>query len=122
MMLSQDHPVDSHGWRDCEDTAPCGDEKQARRTALLGGALVALSSLAASPLIRQWLAHVLANICVIGGILAAPLVSVVAWIGLLLPSRAPLHQLAPTLVAGSLIWFALAIAGAHVCRFERRSD
>lgn len=79
-------------------------------------------ALAGNPLVRQGVLHVLLNVCVLGGIFAAPLVSVVAWIGLLLPSHAALHQLAPTLVCGSLIWFSLAIAGAHAFRGDRTRD
>jgi hypothetical protein len=62
---------------------------------------------------RQWFveAHIL--VCVVGGFLAAPVVSLVAWVGILLPPRIFLHQLAPTLFAIALVWVALGLISAH---------
>jgi hypothetical protein len=123
MLFFKEQPADSQGWRNRPDTTPqSGDDRQPTHVVLLWSMILALLTLLGSALTRQWLAHLLANICVLGGIVAAPLVSVVAWVGLLLPARALLHQMAPMLVAGSLIWFAMAIAGAHAFRLDRRDD
>jgi hypothetical protein len=135
MMLSQDRPTNSHEWHDPDHSSPRrriagrgaegaiqGAEQRLQRDLLLAGVLATLVALAGNMLVRQWLVHAILNICVLGGIFAAPLVSVLAWIGLLLPPHAPLHQLAPTLVCGSLIWFSLAIAGAHAFRRDPSND
>jgi hypothetical protein len=82
--------------------------------------LAALLLVAASPVARHWIGVVVSNVCILGGIVAAPLVSMVAWIGLALPTHALLHQIAPVLVATSLVWFFLAIVGAHALRLDQR--
>ncbi|HKW23824.1 MAG TPA: hypothetical protein VJO13_20770, partial [Ktedonobacterales bacterium] len=64
----------------------------------------------------QWVLTALSNIAIIGGILAAPVISLVAWIGVTLPSHAPLHQAAPTLFIGALLWMAMGIVSAHARR------
>ncbi len=66
------------------------------------------------------MAHSLANVCVLGGVVGAPCISILAWVGMALPTKAPLHQAAPTLMTGALIWLALAIVGAHAFRLDRR--
>ena len=70
-------------------------------------------SLLANPAYRHWVLSALSNIAIIGGILAAPVISLVAWIGVTLPSHAPLHQAAPTLFIGALLWMAMGIVSAH---------
>lgn len=88
-------------------------KQQRGRITLLHSILAALIVLAASPMARHWLPVIVANVCILGGIVAAPVMSVVAWIGLVLPTHALLHQIAPVLVAASLVWFGMAIVGAH---------
>jgi len=78
--------------------------------------LMVMISLLANPAYRQWTLTALSNIAIIGGILAAPLISVVAWIGVALPTHAPLHQAAPTLFIGALLWMAMGIVSAHARR------
>ena len=85
---------------------------------LLEATLASLLMLAASPLARHWLGEFVSTICILGGIVAAPVVSMVAWIGLVLPTHALLHQMAPVLVATSLVWFFVAIVGAHALRLD----
>jgi hypothetical protein len=87
---------------------------------LLDALLAALLLLGASPLARHWIGVIVSNVCILGGIVAAPVVSMVAWVGLALPTHALLHQIAPALVATSLIWFFLAIVGAHALRLDQR--
>jgi len=38
---------------------------------------------------------------------------------MVMPTKAPLHQAAPTLMTGALIWLVLAIIGAHAFRLGR---
>jgi hypothetical protein len=68
----------------------------------------------ASEALRHWLGMTLANVCIVGGVLAAPLVSLAGWIGMALPAHAPLHVASPMLFTSALIWLALAIIGAHL--------
>lgn len=79
-------------------------------------ALVITVGLLASLTTRQWLATAFATVAIVGGILAAPVMSVVAWIGVTLPDHAPLHQAAPTLFIGALLWMAMAFVSAHARR------
>ena len=89
-------------------------------SALLILLMVALSLLA-NPTYRHWLLAALANIAIIGGILAAPIISLVAWIGVTLPAHTGLHQAAPTLFIGAMLWMAMGFVSAHARR-ERHSD
>jgi cobalamin biosynthesis protein CobD/CbiB len=61
---------------------------------------------------------------ILGGVVCTPLISVVAWVGMVLPERTTLHQLAPILMTSALVWLALAIMLAHACRpaRERRTS
>lgn len=83
--------------------------------------LVITFGLLASPTTRQWLSTAFATVAIVGGILAAPIISVVAWIGVTLPDHAPLHQAAPTLFIGAMLWMAMAFVSAHARR-ENRAD
>ncbi len=78
--------------------------------------LVVLLIVLASPASRHWFSTSFANIAIVGGIIAAPIISVVAWIGVALPVHAPLHQAAPTLFIGALLWMAMAFVSAHARR------
>ncbi|HEV8193921.1 MAG TPA: hypothetical protein VGP82_20925 [Ktedonobacterales bacterium] len=80
---------------------------------VLTALLAAVSSLMLNPTWRQWTGHLLANVFIVGGIVAAPLVSVVGWIGVALPPRTALHEVAPTLFTSALIWLLVAIVAAH---------
>jgi hypothetical protein len=88
--------------------------------ALTWNAMAALLTAATGSMTRQMLAHTLANVCILGGIVGAPVISVLAWIGMVLSDTSPLHQAAPALMTGALIWLALAIIGAHAFRLDRR--
>jgi hypothetical protein len=81
-------------------------------------ALVVVISLLANATARHWISTSFANVAIIGGILAAPVISLVAWVGVILPVRAPLHQAAPTLFIGALLWMAMGIVSAHTRRHE----
>src|SRR5262245_11489814 len=75
--------------------------------------VAAVSSLTLNPTWRHWTGHLLANVFILGGIVAAPLVSLVGWIGVAQPPRTALHEVAPTLFASALIWLLVAIVAAH---------
>lgn len=66
-----------------------------------------------NPAWRHWAGHLLANVFILGGIVAAPIVSVLGWIGVALPAHTGLHEVAPTLFIGALIWLVVAIVAAH---------
>jgi hypothetical protein len=93
---------------------------QRSQQALTWSAMGALVTAVTGLMTRQMLARTLANVCILGGIVGAPFISMLAWIGMVLPTTAPLHQAAPTLMTGALIWLALAIIGAHAFRLDRR--
>jgi hypothetical protein len=122
MMLFQDRKLFLQGWR--QATLPSMSELR-RRTAHLGRAsavgiwqvtlasLTVATGLLTSETFRHWLGLVLANVCIVGGVIAAPIVSLLAWVGMALPERAPLHMAAPVLFTVALIWLSIAIIGAH---------
>jgi hypothetical protein len=80
---------------------------------VLTALLAVVSSLMLNPGWRHWAGHLLTNVFILGGIVAAPLVSVLGWIGVALPPRSVLHEVAPTLFVGALIWLLVAIVAAH---------
>ncbi|MBF6591952.1 MAG: hypothetical protein IVW57_15695 [Ktedonobacterales bacterium] len=88
-------------------------ERVSARWQQLVAALTVTAGMITSATSRHWLAIALANICIVGGILAAPLISLMGWIGLALPARAPLHTLTPVLFMTAIIWLSLAIVIAH---------
>jgi hypothetical protein len=63
---------------------------------------------------RVWLAEWSAIVCVVGGFLAAPLLSLLAFVGLMLPSKTALHRTAETLFIISIVWLSLALVSAHI--------
>jgi hypothetical protein len=126
MKLFKDRIADPQGSRRgnrahaLSASATRADDEQRTRSAAIWATVASILTLLAGPLMRHWLLASLANITVLGGILAAPVVSVVAWVGMVLPTRALLHQMAPGLMTAALVWLALAIIGAHAFRLERR--
>jgi hypothetical protein len=122
MMLTQDHKFDLQGWLTrLNRTARAVRRKATRngRTWLFSGRHVATAALAVvaglmlHPGLRQWAGHVLANVFILGGIVAAPVISIVGWIGTALPPRTALHEASSALFLGALIWLVLAIVAAH---------
>lgn len=86
-------------------------------TALRGVAFARLAlaaPLLAAPQARHWLAETGATLCVAGGFIAAPVLTLAAWIGLALPPRVLLHQASTALFVIAIIWMAAALIGAHL--------
>lgn len=63
---------------------------------------------------RHWVVEAFTTVCVLGGILAAPVLSLAAWVGMFLPEHMPLHQWSTLLFGVSLVWLCAALVGAHV--------
>jgi hypothetical protein len=78
--------------------------------ALVGILLVLLSSGAA----RHWIAESAATVCVLGGFIAAPILTITAWIGMIAPNLLLLHRVSTLLFLIALIWLALAFISAHL--------
>lgn len=78
------------------------------------GTVTLAAAMLARESVRHWLGVVLANLCIVGGVVAAPLVSLLGWVGMAMPTHSLLHAAAPVLFMAALIWLGLAIVGAHV--------
>jgi hypothetical protein len=63
---------------------------------------------------RHWLVEAIATICVLGGFMLAPVLTLAAWVGMVLPAYMPLHQISTTLFAVALVWIGAALVGAHM--------
>ena len=59
----------------------------------LVGVMITLLALSRDS-VRHSFGMALANVCIVGGVIAAPIVSLVGWIGMALPARTPLHAAA----------------------------
>lgn len=96
-----------------------GQEREGRAQA--GGGLTLPAMLIAPLLVplasqatRHWLVEAGATLCVAGGFIAAPFLTVTAWIGLALPRRVLLHQASTALFLIAILWMAAALIGAHL--------
>ncbi|MGO8946609.1 MAG: hypothetical protein ACLQUY_02875 [Ktedonobacterales bacterium] len=78
--------------------------------ALMGIFLVFLSSGVA----RHWIGESAATVCVVGGFIAAPILTITAWIGMAVPNLLLLHRMSTPLFLVAVIWLALALIGAHL--------
>ena len=121
-LLSRERSAGARQWRVRQTHTVGGIAHSARQVGMratwaLGPLLLAL----ANPHFRHWLAQAVGSACVIGGFFAAPLLTLVAWLGLMLPERVALHQASTTLFAVALIWLVVAVLSAHV-QAHRRQD
>jgi hypothetical protein len=109
------HGAETIGWRDHRkslDTSSDGIIRQlTHRAALILAPCIALL---ASPQVRHWLVEATANLLVLGGFIAAPILTVIAWVGLMLPAHLPLHRLSSTLFIVALVWVAGGLLIAHM--------
>jgi len=85
--------------------------------ALAGIMLVFLSSEEA----RHWIAESAATICVVGGFIAAPILTIAAWIGMMAPNVLLLHRISTPLFLAAIIWLALAFMSAHLHHSRQRT-
>ena len=76
----------------------------------------------ASAATRHWLIEAGATLCVAGGFIAAPFLTLAAWIGLALPQRMVLHQASTALFVIAILWMAAALIGAHLHHNRRRAQ
>jgi hypothetical protein len=63
---------------------------------------------------RHWIVEAAATICVVGGFVAAPVLTITAWVGMITPKVLPLHHLSTLLFLVAIIWLAVAFIGAHL--------
>jgi hypothetical protein len=63
---------------------------------------------------RHWMVEAITTVCVLGGFILAPVLTLAAWVGVVLPEYMPLHQLSTTLFVVALVWLGAALIGAHV--------
>jgi xanthosine utilization system XapX-like protein len=63
--------------------------------------------------LRHWIIEVVTAACVLGGMIAAPVLALIGWVGLILPEQVPLHRASTTLFAVAVVWVAAALIGAH---------
>lgn len=113
-MLNQPMTSSSH-WRIPKPDTARQDARVTVLTAVKRQALdVALPQLGAqSRVAARSLWRALVAGLLIGGVVAAPVLVVVALVGLLAPLPRAFHQVAPELILASLLWLGLAIFGAH---------
>lgn len=91
------------------------DISRARRLLAQCSSSALVTALAGSTT-RKIVAHHAATVGILGGIICTPVISGAAWVGMVLPAQAALHQMAPALMTTALVWLALAIILAHACR------
>ena len=96
----------------------CGARKvgeQGRRLLVaLPVAILPVFTLLLSSQARHWVAEAITTVCVLGGFILAPVLTLTAWVGMVLPERMPLHRISTLLFAVALIWIGAALVGAHV--------
>jgi len=114
MLLNQPVTSSSH-WRIPKSDATRHDARVSLLTSVRRRALDnALPQIGAQSLVA---AHALWRAIVagllIGGVVVAPVLVVVALVGLLASPPLAAHQVASALIVASLLWLALAIFGAH---------
>lgn len=102
---------------DAQDSASEHSARSSRiRRLLTQVAHSAVVTTLTGPAARQVVVRHAATVGILGGIVCTPVISVAAWVGMVLPAQAALHQIAPALMTTALVWLALAIILAHACR------
>jgi len=81
---------------------------------ILVSAEIVLVVLLSSADVRHKIVESAATICVVGGFIAAPILTITAWIDMIAPDVLPLHHLSTPLFLIAIIWLALAFIGAHL--------
>lgn len=89
-------------------------EQGKRLLTALSVLVLPLLALLVSSQARHWVAETITTVCVLGGFVLAPVLTLLAWVGMALPAHMPLHQVSTPLFAVALIWTCAALVGAHV--------
>jgi hypothetical protein len=112
-MLNQPVTSSSH-WR-----IPTTDAPRAKR--LIGSSRIERSLWASLAPVGAWAqvaarsaSHAVVAALLVGGVLVAPVLALLALLGLFATPLPVAHHLAPALIFVSLLWLALAILGAHM--------
>src|SRR5690348_10167758 len=79
------------------------------RRLFAGAAFSMLAAALTRSTTRQAVMYHAATASILGGVVCTPLISAVAWVGMVLPEQTTLHQIAPILMTAALVWLALAI-------------
>jgi hypothetical protein len=113
MMLNEPMTSSSH-WR-IPKAGPAQRDEHVARIALDERSLRAAATRigAQTQVAARSAAHAIVAGLLIGGVLVAPVLAILAVVGLFAPPLAGARQIAPALIFGSLLWLALAIFGAH---------
>ncbi len=131
MMMAHDTRPYLHRWSDHSEPKPstAADERQCVADPPLrrqvdekpelapAGAAHMSGSRASASLLR--LLRPLLNACVLGGVTLTPVLSILGWVGLMMPVQTALHQAATALLCVAVIWLGFALATAHLLRGDR---
>lgn len=102
-------------WRErCASGARKVGEQSKRFVVALSVAALPILALLLSSQARHWIVEAMTTVCVLGGFILAPVLTLVAWVGMILPTDMPLHRIATTLFLVALVWMCAALVGAHV--------
>ncbi len=112
MMLNEPMTSGSQ-WRMPTRAAATTDAETARDVERTLRATLARRVAKSRPLARH-ASHAVTVGLLVGGVLVAPVLALLALVSLVSPLSLATRQLAPALIFISLLWLALAIFGAHV--------
>lgn len=114
-LLTWERDADPLAWRErCAAGARRIAEQGRRLLVALLVIIIPLLTLLLSSQARHWMVEAISTACVLGGFILAPVLTLAAWVGMVLPAHVFLHQLSTTLFAVALIWICAALVGAHV--------
>jgi hypothetical protein len=115
LVLLREHAADAQEWRgrlqECVQWVSRTITRAAHLALLAVGPALALMSNAS---VRHWIVEMALNVAVVGGFVAAPVLSLTAWVGLTLPAQMPLHQASSGLFVAALVWVSVAVVIAHL--------
>jgi hypothetical protein len=79
----------------------------------LAGALLFLANLASPEAVRRAFGVVF-GAAIMGGVVSIPVAAIAAFVGFWQPVHAPLHTVGGRLLGIAIVWFLLALLGAHL--------
>lgn len=115
-VLLRGHGAAAQDWdeRLTEPAERCDAASRCRGEIAAFPALRSATALLGNPGARRWLIEMATNFAVLGGFVVAPVLTLAAWLGLVLPDGIFLHRLSSTLFVVSLIWICAAVVVAHM--------